>query len=94
MPEDFDIQEIAKLASIELNGDEVKKLSEDLGTILKHVEALSNLKLDASDITIHPLGIDLTLREDNVEEGLTLDESISNAPEEKDWYFKVPPSMD
>ena len=94
MSEDFDIQEIAKLASIELNGDEVKKLSKDLGIILKHVEALSTLKLDASDITIHPLGIDVTLREDNAEAGLTHDESISNAPEEKDGYFKVPPSMD
>lgn len=94
MPKDFDIQKIAKLALIELNKNEVKRLSEELGIILEHVEALSNLTLDGSDITIHPLGIDLTLREDNVEEGLSHEESISNAPEKKDGYFKVPPSLE
>ena len=94
MPEDFNIQEIAKLASIELNKNELKRLRKELEIILEHVEALSNIKLSDSDITIHPLGVDLTLREDNVEEGLSHEESISNAPEIKDGYFKVPPSMD
>lgn len=94
MPEDFDIQEIAKLASIELNKDERKRLHKELEIILEHVEAISNIKLGDSDIKIHPLGIDLILRDDKVEEGLTHDESISNAPDRKDGYFKVPPSMD
>jgi len=94
MSKKFDIQEIAKLASIELNENEVKSLTEDLGIILEHVETLSNLELNDSDITIHPLGIELTLREDEVEEGLSHEESISNAPEESEGHFKVPPSMD
>ena len=94
MPEDFNIQEIAKLASIELNKNELKRLRKELEIILEHVEALSNIKLSDSDIRIHPLGVDLTLREDNVEEGLSHDESISNAPDIKDGCFKVPPSMD
>jgi aspartyl-tRNA(Asn)/glutamyl-tRNA(Gln) amidotransferase subunit C len=94
MSGNFDIQEIAKLASIELNKDELKRLRKELEVILEHVKALSNIKLGDSDITIHPLGIDLTLREDNVEEGLSHDESISNAPDRKGGYFKVPPSME
>ena len=94
MSEDFNIQEVAKLSSIKLNDDEVKKLSEDLEIILEHVEALSKLKIDDSEVSIHPLGIDLTLREDHVEDGLSHDESINNAPEKQDGYFKVPPSME
>ena len=94
MSGNFDIQEIAKLASIELNKDELKRLRKELEVILEHVEALSNIKLGDSDITIHPLGIDLTLREDNVEEGLSHDESISNAPDRKGGYFKIPSSME
>ena len=58
MSEDFNIQEVAKLSSIKLNDDEVKKLSEDLEIILEHVEALSKLKIDDSEVSIHPLGID------------------------------------
>jgi len=94
MSQEFNIQEVAKLALIKLNPDEVKKLSKDLEIILSHVEALSKLKIDDSEVTIHPLGIDLTLREDEVENGLNHDESMSNAPEKQDGFFKVPPSME
>ena len=52
MSKKFDIQEIAKLASIELNENEVKSLTEDLGIILEHVETLSNLELNDSEIHI------------------------------------------
>ena len=94
MSQDFNIQEVAKLALIKLNHDEIKKLSKDLGIILEHVDALSKLVIDDSEVTIHPLGIDLTLREDEVEDGLSHDESINNAPDKQDGFFKVPPSME
>ena len=94
MPQDFDIQAIAKLALIELNSEEESKLSEDLGIILEHVDALSTLSIDDSDMTIHPLGIELELREDTVQDGLDHKESMRNAPDKKDGFFQVPPSMD
>ena len=94
MSQDFNIQEVAKLALIKLNLDEVNKLGKDLEIILEHVEALSKLKIEDAEVTIHPLGIDLTLREDEVEDGLSHYESISNAPDKQDGFFKVPPSME
>lgn len=94
MAGNFDIEEIAKLASIKLNKKELEKLSTDLAVILEHVEALSSLDLSDLDTTIHPLGVHLQLREDVIEDGLTHEESIHNAPEEKDGYFKVPPSLE
>ena len=62
MSKDFNIQEIAKLALIELNSEEQSKLSKDLSIILEHVDALSSLSIDDSKLTIHPLGIELELR--------------------------------
>ena len=96
MSNDFNIKNIAKLASINLSEEEQESLSNDLNIILEHVNALSNLKLnsDQQEIYIHPLEKELVLQEDEVVESLTHDEAISNAPESKDGKFVVPPSME
>tara|TARA_Y100000817_G_scaffold171477_1_gene133997 strand:- start:493 stop:783 length:291 start_codon:yes stop_codon:yes gene_type:complete len=93
---DFNIKNIAKLASINLSEEEQESLSNDLNIILEHVNALSNLKLnsDEQEIYIHPLEKELVLQEDEVVESLTHDEAISNAPKSEDGKFVVPPSME
>ena len=93
---DFDIQNIAKLASINLSEDEQEKLANDLTIILEHVKALSDLELNTeqNEIYIHPLEKELELQEDEVVESLTHEEALSNAPESKDGKFVVPPSME
>ena len=96
MSNDFNIKNIAKLASINLSKEEQESLSNDLNIILEHVNALSNLKLnsDQQEIYIHPLEKELVLQEDEVVESLTHDEAISNAPKSEDGKFVVPPSME
>ena len=96
MSDEFNIKNIAKLASINLSEEEQDSLSNDLNIILEHVNALSDLKLNSQqqEIFIHPLEKGLELQEDEVVESLTHDEAISNAPESKDGKFVVPPSME
>ena len=82
MSDDFNIQNIAKLASINLSEEEQSKLSNDLSVILEHVQALSDLSLDeVGEIFIHPLEKELLLDEDEVRVSLTHDEALQNAPE-------------
>ena len=96
MSNEFNIKNIAKLASINLSEEEQDSLSNDLSIILEHVNALSDLKLNSQqqEIFIHRLEKELELQEDEVVESLTHDEAISNAPESKDGKFVVPPSME
>ena len=96
MSNDFNIENIAKLASINFSAEEPESLRNDLNIILEHVNALSNLKLnsDQQEIYIHPLEKELVLQEDEVVESLTHDEAISNAPKSEDGKFVVPPSME
>ena len=96
MSNEFNIKNIAKLASINLSEEEQDSLSNDLSIILEHVNALSDLKLNSQqqEIFIHPLEKVLELQEDEVIESLTHDEASSNAPESKDGKFVVPPSME
>ena len=80
MSNEFNIKNIAKLASINLSEEEQDSLSNDLSIILEHVNALSDLKLNSQqqEIFIHPLEKELELQEDEVIESLTHDEAISN----------------
>ena len=57
MSNEFNIKNIAKLASINLSEEEQDSLSNDLSIILEHVNALSELKLNSQqqEIFIHPL---------------------------------------
>lgn len=93
---DFDIKNIAKLASIKLSTDEEEKLTSDLSIIIEHVQALSSLELDTNieDVFIHPLEKELKLVEDIEIDSLTHEDALSNAPESKDGKFVVPPSME
>ena len=95
MSDDFNIQNIAKLASINLSEEEQSKLSNDLSVILEHVQALSDLSLDeVGEIFIHPLEKELLLDKDEVRVSLTHDEALQNAPEENEGKFVVPPSLE
>ena len=95
MSDDFNIQNIAKLASINLSEEEQSKLSNDLSVILEHVQALSDLSLDEiGEIFIHPLEKELLLDEDEIRVSLTHDEALQNAPEKNKGKFVVPPSLE
>ena len=95
MSDDFNIQNIAKLASINLSEEEQSKLSDDLSVILEHVQALSDLSLDeVGEIFIHPLEKELLLDEDKIRVSLTHDEALQNSPEKNEGKFVVPPSLE
>ncbi len=96
MSEQFNIENIAKLASIKLSKHEQESLANDLGVILEHVKALSDLELDTKlgEIFIHPLEKYLELQEDLPLKSLTHEEAMQNAPESIDGKFVVPPSME
>ena len=73
LSKDFDIKNIAKLASINLSEDEQKELDNDLSIILEHVKALSDLKLDTEqkEIFIH-------YKNDNIDNLLELNKKAFN----------------
>ena len=52
------------------------------------------MNIDDEEMSIHPLGETLNLREDTSFEFLTHEEAMSNSPETEDGHFVVPPSLD
>ena len=83
--DDEEVRHIASLARIDLDDEEIERFTEQFGDILEYFQALEDVPEVKSDA-------DLTnvMRPDEVEESLTQEEALRNAPETEDGYFKGP----
>ena len=75
-----DVERIAKLAHLELTGDEAELFTRQLAQILKYADHLQDV--DTSDVsaTWHPLAEAAPPRTDTLQPSLTPAEALANAP--------------
>jgi aspartyl-tRNA(Asn)/glutamyl-tRNA(Gln) amidotransferase subunit C len=87
------IKQIASLARLELTEKEVQTYSKQLTAILDYVGELS--KVDTKNISPMVTATDmaLTLRNDQIAQGLTAEQVTANAPDRSGNLFKVPPVL-
>ncbi|MFP4625100.1 MAG: Asp-tRNA(Asn)/Glu-tRNA(Gln) amidotransferase subunit GatC [Natronomonas sp.] len=86
MPVDeTEVEHVATLARVDLDAEELERFASQFEEILEYFKALDDVP-DVDDTT------DLTnvMRPDEIREGLTQAEALSNAPETEDGYFKGP----
>jgi aspartyl-tRNA(Asn)/glutamyl-tRNA(Gln) amidotransferase subunit C len=88
-----EVRYVAHLANLKLSGEEVHRMSHDLGQILTHMDQLN--ELDTSNV--EPMAQVLfeadeiaTLREDVPHTPLGNHDALANAPASGGGYFKVP----
>lgn len=89
-----DVIYVAELARLEFGEEEIQKFTDQLGNILEYIEKLSELDTTGVEPTSHVLDISTPLREDRVEEWITPEEALQNAPEREDDFFTVPKVID
>lgn len=92
-----DVQYVADLANLELEGDEVERMQRDLSAILDYVAHLNQLDTSSVEPMAQVLGDRKletasaeTLREDQQVTCFSTDEALSNAPASSAGFFKVP----
>ena len=83
---------VAKLARLELTGDEVERLGAQLGAILDAVSTVAELDLAGVEPTSHPLALVNVWGEDVPHESLPLALALENAPAREGDAFRVPAS--
>ena len=84
------VKHIAHLSRIELQPNELEKLSGQLGDILGFIDKISNLDIDKVEPTSHILPISNVLREDTPYTSLSPEKALENAPSKKGNFFSVP----
>ena len=85
---------MAKLARISLTPEEEARFTKELGDILLYMEKLNTLDTSKVPPTSHVLSLKNVFREDEPREGLSNDEALANAPQEKKGFFVVPKIID
>ena len=89
-----DVQNIASLARLELNEDEITIYQEQLSAILAYVERLEQLDLEAVPPTSTVLSLKNVLREDAAEASLPVEDVLFNAPQRTGNQFKIQAVLD
>jgi len=84
------VKEVAHLARIELQPEELEKLSRQLHDILGFIDKLSVLDVEQVAPASHILPISNVLREDKPHICLTPDKALENAPSKNGNFFSVP----
>ncbi len=84
-----DVQYIASLSRIHLQGDEVERLTKNLEDILHYVHKLEKLDVRAVTPTSHVLPLTNVYREDEVKPSLKQSEVMAVAAAAHNGFFKV-----
>jgi aspartyl-tRNA(Asn)/glutamyl-tRNA(Gln) amidotransferase subunit C len=87
-----DVLHVARLARLELSGEEVDRFGEQLNAILEAVGKVSQLDLADVEPTAHPLDLVNVWAEDEPEPCLSVEEALANAPARDGNFFRVPPA--
>lgn len=80
-----DVEHVASLARVALEEGEAEQFAEQFSEVLEYFDALDEVpEVDRDDELVN------VLREDEVQDGLTQQEALANAPESEDGKFKGP----
>ena len=84
------VYNIAQLARIEINPDDITEYTRDLSNILKMVDQLQQANTENVEALSNPLEQTLRLRPDQVSESNQRDKFLQNAPLTENGLFLVP----
>lgn len=85
-----DVLKIARLARIELEEQELERFGDELSAILDYAAKLDELDLTDVEPQTHATELAGGLREDRVEQTLSREDALANAPQTEDGHFRVP----
>jgi aspartyl-tRNA(Asn)/glutamyl-tRNA(Gln) amidotransferase subunit C len=80
----------ANLARVDLEPQELDKLSGQLQNIMDFIDQLKNVDVENINPTSHILPINSVARLDNPVESLAIEKTLANAPAKSAGFFSVP----
>ena len=87
------VEYVAHLARLKLEPQEVEAYTGQIDKILEYMESLNSLNTDNVEPTTHPVPVACVMRDDVGRPSFAAEESVGNAPQRIDTFFKVPPIM-
>lgn len=81
------VKHVAKLANLLLSSNEEEKYSEQLSKILDYIEQLNQVDTQDVEPTFNVSGLSNVTEEDKLEECLSQEETLQNAPKKQNGMF-------
>ena len=89
-----DIKKYEAMAKLDLPESERQCLSERIKTLTDSFAALEEIDTDGAEPLVTVLDVQGVMRDDIVNQSVTRDELLSNAPEQYNGYFQVPKTVE
>lgn len=90
MPQDLNIDHVAKLARLALTPEEKATFSQQLGDVLHHIEQLAKVDVTGIEPTAHAFDVHNVWQDDVAQPGLPVEAALRNAPAQRDHMVVVP----
>ncbi|HEY5975081.1 MAG TPA: Asp-tRNA(Asn)/Glu-tRNA(Gln) amidotransferase subunit GatC [Geobacteraceae bacterium] len=84
------VEQVATLARLELNEEEVGLFTGQMDAILAYVEKLNELDTDGIVPTSHAVPMENAFRDDMERPSIGVDKALANAPDRVASFFRVP----
>lgn len=88
------VERVALLGRLELSEQEIATFSTQLSAIVGYIEKLNALDVSDASPLAHCLPMQNVLREDVPRPSLSNEQTLANAPDREEGYFKVPKILD
>ena len=85
-----EVEHVARLARLELTDEEKERMRAQLDSILTYIDKLNELDTSTVEPTSHVLPMMNIFRDDEVRPSLSQEETLANAPDRQDLFFRVP----
>jgi aspartyl-tRNA(Asn)/glutamyl-tRNA(Gln) amidotransferase subunit C len=85
-----DVEHVARLARLELSGDEKILFAGQMDAILAYVDKLKGLNTDGILPTSHAVPMENAFREDKTLPSIGVEKALANAPERVESFYRVP----
>jgi len=89
-----EVDYIAELARLDFSAEEKSALASEMSHILDYVEKLNELDTSNVEPMTHVMDLYNVGRDDVVQERITREQGLSNAPDSDGEYFRVPKVID
>ena len=83
------VRHLGVLSRIQLNDEEVERLTGQLGAIVDNIAKVSEVATADVVATSHPIPLSNVFRPDVVGDTLTVEQALQNAPDSADDRFRV-----
>lgn len=85
-----EVRHVADLARLDIEPESIRKISDQVATILAYVDTLN--EVDTTDVppTSHAIALTNAFRADTPHEHLSADRALANAPVRENGFFVVP----